>query len=67
MSATWNVIQAVDIPVMAGVETPLGLDMPKSKFDNMVAGTPCEKTKDERFNLLKSLEKTETIDMLFRF
>ncbi|MEJ2661307.1 MAG: MmgE/PrpD family protein [Desulfobacteraceae bacterium] len=56
------------VPVPLGdEETPLGWDMLKSKFDNMVAGTPCEKTKDERFNLLKSLEKTKTIDMLFRF
>ena len=55
-------------PVPLGdVEAPFDWDMLKSKFDNMVAGTPCEKTKDERFNLLKSLEKTETIDMLFRF
>ncbi len=41
-------------------------DMLKSKFDNMVAGTPCEKTKAERFNLLKNLEKTNDICMLFQ-
>jgi 2-methylcitrate dehydratase PrpD len=55
----------VTVP-LGDVETPLGWEMPKSKFDNMVAGTPCEKTKVERFNLLKNLEKTYDICMLFQ-
>ena len=47
-------------------ETPFGWDMLKLKFDNLVSGTPCEKTNDERFDLLKNLEKTNDINMLFR-
>lgn len=47
-------------------ETPFGWDMLKLKFDNLVAGTPFERTKDERFDLLKNLEKTNDINMLFR-
>ena len=54
-------------PVPLGdTETTFGWDMLKLKFDNLVAGTPCEKTKDERFDLLKNLEKTNDINMLFR-
>lgn len=47
-------------------ETPFGWDMLKLKFDNLVTGTPCEKTKDKRFDILKNLEKTNDINMLFR-
>lgn len=46
-------------------ETPFGWDMLKLKFDNLLACTPFEKTKDERFTLLKHLEKTNDINMLF--
>jgi len=55
------------VPVPLGdEETPFGWDMLKLKFDNLVTGTPCEKTKDERFDFLKNLEKTNDINMLFR-
>jgi 2-methylcitrate dehydratase PrpD len=54
-------------PVPLGdAETPFGWDMLKLKFDNLVSGTPCEKTKDKRFDLLKNLEKANDINMLFR-
>lgn len=54
-------------PVPLGdIETPFGWDMLKTKFDNLIAGTPCEKTKDERFKLLKNLERTDNLYMLFR-
>ncbi|WP_332629666.1 MmgE/PrpD family protein [Halalkalibacter flavus] len=47
-------------------ETPFGWDILKLKFDNLIAGTPFEKTKDERFDLLKNLESIDNISMLFR-
>lgn len=54
-------------PVPLGdVETPFGWEMLKVKFDNLVEGTPCEKTKDERFDFLKNLEKADNIYTLFR-
>lgn len=54
-------------PVPLGdVETPFGWDMLKLKFDHLVAGTPCEKSKDERFDLLKHLENSDNIYELFR-
>lgn len=51
---------------MGDVETPFGWDMLKLKFDNLVEGTPCERTKDERFHLLRHLEESDNINMLFR-
>lgn len=55
------------IPVPLGdIETPFGWDMLKLKFNNLVEGTPCEKTKEERFQFLKHLEKNNDINMLFK-
>lgn len=54
-------------PVPLGdIETPFGWDMLKLKFDNLIAGTPFERTTDERFDLLKDLENIDHISMLFR-
>jgi hypothetical protein len=40
--------------------------MLKVKFHHLVEGTPSDATKDERFELIKNLELSENIDMLFK-
>ncbi|GLB31421.1 hypothetical protein LAD12857_33440 [Lacrimispora amygdalina] len=55
------------VPVPLGdVETPFNWDMLKVKFDHLVAGTPGEKTKNEKYALLKNLEKVSDISAVFR-
>lgn len=54
-------------PVPIGdVETPFGWDMLKVKFSHLIAGTPAEKTVEERFELIKNLEQAESISSLFK-
>lgn len=54
-------------PVPLGdAETPFGWDMLQTKFYSMIAGTPCEKSKQERFDFIVSLETKDNIDMLFK-
>lgn len=55
------------VPVPLGdIETPFGWDMLKIKFDNLIEETPCHKTKNERFEFIKNLEKNSDINMLFQ-
>ncbi|WP_258166473.1 MmgE/PrpD family protein [Paenibacillus sp. PCH8] len=47
--------------------TPFGWDMLEQKFNHLIADTPCERTKQARFDLIRELEKVNNIHMLFRF
>ncbi len=55
------------VPVPLGdMETPFGWDMLKVKFDHLVDGTPGEKSKAEKFGMLKNLENVSDISFVFQ-
>ena len=54
------------VPTPQGdAETPFGWDMLQAKFHNLIRGTPCAETEDEKVETLKNLEKIDNIDTLF--
>lgn len=53
-------------PVPLGdVETPFGWNMLRTKYMHLIAGTPCEQTADQHFELIRGLEKETSIESLF--
>lgn len=53
-------------PVPLGdVETPFGWDILKTKFGNLIAGTPFEAEKEELYNLIANLEQAQDVNRLF--
>ena len=53
-------------PIPLGdVETPFGWDMLKTKFGNLIEGTPFEAKKEELYNTIANLEQAQDVNRLF--
>lgn len=56
------------MPVPLGdIESPFGWEMLEHKFNQLIADTPCERTRKDRIGLIKNLENVSNAAMLLRF
>lgn len=51
---------------LGDVESPFGWEVLRTKFNHLIAQTPYEKNKSERFDFIKNIESAESVKMLFQ-